>query len=81
MTKHNKDLAKEARGCREAAKRAREFIDRIGSDVDGMYLRFAEEQEHRAAELEAAMLPMQAGQVAFEREQVHQQGAPAHAIF
>jgi hypothetical protein len=46
------DQAKEARDCREAAKRARKL-----RDVDGMYLRFAEEQERRAAELEAAMSP------------------------
>jgi hypothetical protein len=68
------DFAKEARDCREAAKRARKFIDSIGSDVDGMYLRFAEEQERRAAKLEAAMLPKPAGQVALEQEQIQQQG-------
>jgi len=71
---HNKNVAQEARGCRDAAKRAREFIDTIGSDVDGMYLRFAEEQERRAAELEAAMRPAPADQVAFEQEKVQQQG-------
>lgn len=33
------DLAKDARDCREAAKRARRFDDRIGCDVGGIYLR------------------------------------------
>ena len=45
--------AEKARDCREAARRARSFVDWIGSDVDGMYLRFAKEQERQATELEA----------------------------
>ena len=67
MTNHTENLAKGARDCREAAKRAREFVDRIGSDMDGMYLRFAEKQERRAAELEAAMRSAPPDQVAFEQ--------------
>ena len=54
MTNHS-DLTKMARDLREVAERAREFLRRIGGDSDGMYLRFAEEQERRAAELEAAI--------------------------
>ena len=53
MTNHT-DLADMARDCREAAERARKFLRMIGGDTDGMYLRFAEEQERRATELEAA---------------------------
>ena len=67
MTNDTENLAKEAKGCREAAKRARELVDRIGSDIDGMYLRFAEEQERRAVELETAMRPPPAVQVAFDQ--------------
>ena len=56
MTDHI-DLAKKARDYREAAERAPEFLRVLGSDSDGMYLRFAEEQERRATELEAAISP------------------------
>ena len=62
MTNHT-DLAKMVRDCREVAARAREFLRNIGGDVDGMYFRFAEEQERRAAELAAAAIsPAVAGQ-------------------
>jgi len=67
MRNENRDLAEEARDCRETAKRARRFIDNIGSDVDGMYLRFAEDQERRAAELEAAIRRTMPGQVGFQQ--------------
>ena len=61
------DLTKKARDCREAAKRARAFVESIGSDPDGMYLRFAQEQERRATELEAVERPLTPAQVTFEQ--------------
>ena len=49
------DQEKEARRCRALANRARQFVLAIGSDADRIYLRFAEVQEQRAVEVEAAM--------------------------
>ena len=47
------DAVEEARQCRLKAARARRLIAALGSDPDGLYRRFAIEQERRAAELEA----------------------------
>jgi hypothetical protein len=43
------------------------FVNMIGSDADGMYLRFAEQQERRAADLEAAVRQRAEAKSAFEQ--------------
>lgn len=74
MTNHTENPAREAELCRNAAERARRLAYTVGDDGDREnILRFAAEQDQRAAELEATMAQPRPGQVTFEQQQVQQQ--------
>ncbi|MBI2739035.1 MAG: hypothetical protein HYX38_21140 [Rhodospirillales bacterium] len=73
MTNDPDKLAKEARYCHDAARRARRLAHAVGNDADrDTLLQFAAEQDQRAAQLEAANGPPPA-RVTLEQQQVQQQ--------